>query len=305
MKQALQTFCQRIWTNIAHPSGYKTYLKASFWSSLWYVYWLLTATIFISMAVFLVGFFRSLPSIRQGIAVFEQDLPTLYPAELVVTLQDGEIQTNMSEPYFVDFPPRWQEFLRGQDELKIQGREPQEFPPHFIIFDTNTRVEDYSLDKSFILVTRTAIVLPDKDTSYRVVSLDEAEQDFAMDKEMYDQLVAAVSPFISIVPSLLVGVVIAGFFLLPFIGAAFAVLWYLLYLLIFVLVVWIIAAIMSRKVGYGDIYKLSLNALTAPLLITFVGDKAGLAYSYLFSLLFLGWMIAVLRFLPRHGARKK
>jgi hypothetical protein len=41
------------------------------------------------------------------------------------------------------------------------------------------------------------------------------------------------------------------------------------------------------------------------MLITFVGNKVGLSYPYLFSLLFLGWMIAVLRFLPRHGARKK
>lgn len=298
-----RSFLLRAWTCIAHPSQYKKFLKASFWSSFWYVYWVATAMLFITMLIALVGFIIALPAIREGVTIVQEDLPGLYPEALVVTLKDGEIATNMPEPYVVDFPPRWQEFLRGQDGLKIQGREPQAFPPHFIIFDTKARVEDYDMAKSLVLVTRTSIVLPDKDMSYRVVTADQIQQDFTMTKAVYDELVTVVSPFINAIPSLLVGVMIAGFFFLPFIGAAFVLLWYLLYLLVFVLLVWAIAALMSRNVGYGGLYKLSLNALTAPLLITFVGERAGLSYPYLFTLLALGWMIAVLRFLPKHTAR--
>jgi len=296
---------RRIWTNIAHPFAYKTYLKTSFWSSFWYVYWLVVAMIFVSMAIVLVGFFFSLPSIRQGIAIVEQDLPALYPAELVVMLKDGEIRTNMPEPYSIDLPPRWQEFLRGQKGMEIEGQPAEEFPLHFITFDSKASVEDYSPTDSLILVTRTAVVMPDKQMSYRVISVDQAEQDFTMNVQMYDDFVDAVSPFIHAAPTFLVIFVIGGFFVLPFIGAAFLVLGYLLYLLVFVLLAWIIAAIMSRKAGYGDLYKLSLNALTAPLLITFAGEKVGLSYPYLFSLLTLGWMIAVLWWLPGPAAHAR
>ena len=304
MKHFLRTFFLRVWTSIAHPSRYREFQKESFWASVRYLYWLLTLTVFVTMFTVLVGFFLSFPEVRQSVAVVEQDLPNLYPAELVVTLKNGKIETNVHEPYFIDLPARWQDFLRTQEGMNIQGREAGELPPHFVTIDTNARVEDYSLDKSFVLVTRTAIVLPDKDTSYRVFSLGEAEQDFTMKRELYDQFVTAATPFVRAVPSLLAVLVVVGFLLFPFIGSAFAVLGYLCYLLVLVLLVWVVAALMGRKAGYASLYKLSFNALTAPILIIFITNRVGLSFPFFFSLLYLGWMTAVLRFLPGHARRK-
>ncbi|MDO8468948.1 MAG: DUF1189 family protein [Candidatus Peribacter sp.] len=303
MKHFLRTFFLRVWTSIAHPSRYRDFQKESFWASVRYLYWLLTLTVFATMLTVLIGFFFSLPHIRQGVKVFERDLPTLYPAELVVTLKDGKISTNVQEPYFIDLPPRWQEFLRGQEGWNVEGRETQRLPEHFITINTKAGVENYDPEQSLILITRSSVVMPDKNSSYRVFTLEQARQDFTMKREIYDQLVTAASPFVRAIPSLLAALVVAGFLLLPFVGSAFAVLGYLLYLLCAVLLVWIIAAVMSRKAGYGTLYRLSLTALTAPILIIFVANRIGLSFPFFFSLLYLGWMMAIVRFLPRHTAR--
>lgn len=305
MKHTFRSFVLRIWTSIAHPSRYRDFQKESFWTSVRYLYWLLTLTVFATMLTVLVGFFLSLPGIRQGVVVVEKDLPTLYPAELVVTLKDGTISTNVEEPYFIDLPTRWQEFLSRQEGMSIEGSETETLPPHFLTIDTHADVGEYSPAESFILVTQTAVVLPDSDTSYRVLPLGQIEEDFTMKKEVYDKLVSAVSPFIQAIPSLLSALVVAGFLLLPFIGSAFAVFGYLLYLLVAATVAWGIAALMRRKIGYGNLYCLSLTALTAPILITFIVNRVGLSFPYLFSLLYLGWIIAILRFQPRRSARRK
>ncbi|MFH0851676.1 MAG: DUF1189 family protein [Candidatus Peregrinibacteria bacterium] len=298
MKHIFRTFFGRVWTSLTRPSRYMEFLRQPTSAAVKYLYGLLTLTFFVTMFLLLIGFFFSLPLIQQGIATLDRDLPSLYPQELVVTLKKGEISTNMQEPYFIDLPQHWQDFLQKRDG-SIAGQEPGHFPRHFITFDSAASVEEYAPEDSFVLVTRKFIVLPDKDLSYRVISVDQSKQDFTFNREIYDRLATPVSQFLRYVPTVLTFLVIAGFLLFPFVGAAFTLLGYLLYLLVFVLLIWVIAMIMRKKVGYWNLYRLSLHGLTLPLLVSFVGGWIHLQFPYLFSILFLVWMTVVLAYLPK------
>lgn len=294
MRRALRAFARRAWMNIASPSAYRAHLKTSFWSSFWYLYWLIAATVFVTMLVILVEIVFFLPALRDGVAVVNSDLPALYPPDLEVTLKAGELSTNMPEPFSIDLPQHWRDFLSDGDN---------DFPAHLLTFDTSAHVEDYDPSQTLALATRTALVLPDKEMSYRVVAFDQIDENFTMTKDRYDAFAAAVTPYLLAVPTFLLTVIIILVVLLPFVGGFFLLFGYLLYLLLATLLFWMIAAIMNRKIGYGGLYLLALNALTAPLLITFILGWFGIDFPFFFSLLLLGWMIAVVRFLPRSGKK--
>src|SRR3989338_3781708 len=283
----LKTFAHRVWISATAPASYAQFLKQNFSAGVKYLYALLL-TISAFWVIFgLIAFLIAFPTLRGAFAEIREELPGFYPQELVVTLKDGEISTNVREPYFIDVPKRWEKILAGSDYK------------HFVAFDTKGNIEDYATYQSVVLVTESHVVVPDKNEGLRVIPLEETQEDFTMNRRKYDQFLMIATPLLQKAPTLLVGAAIVTSLVLPFIAAGLQLAWYMFYLLFAVLIVWVIAQIANRKLRYGQLYHLSLHGLTLPLLVTTITGKIGLSFPFLFSLIFLVWMGAVLMALPK------
>ena len=120
----LKTFAHRVWISATAPASYAQFLKQNFSAGVKYLYALLL-TISAFWVIFgLIAFSIAFPTLRGAFAEIREELPGFYPQELVVTLKDGEISTNVREPYFIDVPKRWEKILAGS------------YYKHFVAFDT-------------------------------------------------------------------------------------------------------------------------------------------------------------------------
>jgi hypothetical protein len=125
-----------------------------------------------------------------------------------------------------------------------------------------------------------------------------------INREIYTTLTQKALPYLDFIPAVIVGIAVIAVFLLPWFGAAFGVLGYLLYLLVFTLLVWAIAAMMGRKFTYGELYRLGFYGLTPAIIVGFVSHWLDLQFSMLFTLIFLITMGIVVHAFPKGDVPK-
>lgn len=293
----LRRFFSTVLDSASKPAGYKKHLSEPLSRPLGYLYWLLVCLTFVGIVVTVGTYVIVRPAMREFIATSVQELPHAYPEELIVTVTGGTLRANVDQPYVLD---PW--FWKGptiQDEI-ADG----DVPAHFLTIDEEGSAEEYRVYDTLILATRSSIVFPDNDGSLQVMLLKDMEENFTIDKAAYDALVAAVLPFINMLPFIIDVCVLLLLLLAPFVGAGFLWILYLLYLLFLTLPVWAISAMMGRGLSYDQIWKISIFGLTLPLLVNFVlGFLPSMGFPFLFSIIFLVWMIIVLSKLPHTGHR--
>lgn len=301
-------FFTRIWLCCTSPSSYKELKGKSFWSGFWYLYWLLVVTTFISAVVFAAQATVLMPKIKMWIDQAQQQVPDLYPAELVLTLSGGELQTNVEEPYVFPLPPGWEAAMvasRENDEDKYDEEDGVSVQ-HILVIDTNATVEDYPQYETAVLLTKTAAVARDNN-ALKVMLYSEFQKDgtspIILNREVYDEVTAKALPFLDFIPVIILCMVVAGLLLLPWFGAAFGVLGYLLYLLVFTLLAWAIAAVMSRKFTYRDLYVLGFYGLTPAIIIELFLRLVTTGRSMLSTLVFLVTMGLVIGAFPKQGSK--
>lgn len=178
----------------------------------------------------------------------------IYPEELVLTVTDGEISSNVAEPYFItsetfyEDPTDWEE---------------GDFPINLAVIDTGTafsmsQFEEY---ETLAWLTKDALLIR-SDNGIDSIPINEIPN-AVVDKEMADEFLQGIwsksKPYIAL------GVVVAG--LVMFIGL---MAWRMFYALILAIIVWIAASIMRLKLDYGACYKISLYAMTTGILVMFV-----------------------------------
>lgn len=283
---------------------YAHVLKARFSFSLLYLAVLLLIVSFVQAIVFLtpvliinVGLISSLPT------TLRSELETFYPSDLVVTIEDGRLRTNVEEPYIINVPSLENETF-----------------PNFLTIDTTASIEDFPQYNTAILVTETAIAYTEEYGSpngddesasytldptayqYSVQSLAQVEN-VTLTREGYDQILTQLTPYLKYIPVFIIVFSLVLILVVPFFLASFSLLWQLFYLGFMSLVLWVIAKILGKQLKLGQLYQLGIHGLTLPIVITTVVSFFGLNYPFLFSLIFLVWMCFVLTQWPKKIAK--
>lgn len=304
----MSTFFTRIWLCCTSPSSYKELKAKSFWSGFWYLYWLLVVTTFLSAITFAVQATVFMPQIKTWIEEAKETVPGLYPEELILTLSGGQLSTNVEEPYVFPLPAGWEAAMTHRAKEDEKDEEDGPALKHVLMIDTTATVEQYPEYETVVLLTKTAAIAREKN-AIKVMLYSEFQKDgvapIIMNREVYTQVTQKALPFLDFIPTIIVTIALVAVLLLPWIGAAFGALGYLLYLLVFTLLAWLIAATMGRKFTYGELYRLGFYALTPAIIIGWISHWLDLGFSMLFTLIFLVTMGAATHAFPVKGVKIK
>ncbi|OGJ61311.1 hypothetical protein A3C37_04985 [Candidatus Peribacteria bacterium RIFCSPHIGHO2_02_FULL_53_20] len=306
----MRAFFTRIWLCCTNSSSYKELIGKSFWNGFWYLYWLLVVTTFLSAITFAVQATVYMSQIKAWIGEAKETVPELYPAELVLTLSGGQLFTNVEEPYVFPLPEGWEAAMVAsqEDDEDENDKEDGVNVKHLLVIDTKATAEQYPEYETAVLLTKTAAIARD-DNTLKVFLYSEFQKKgvapIIMNREVYTQVAGKALPFLDFIPSIIIGFAVIALLVLPWFGAAFGVLGYLLYLLIFTLLAWAIAAIMGRKFTYGELYHLGFYALTPAIVAGWILHWLNLGFSMLFTLVFLVTMGFVAGAFPKNYGNEK
>lgn len=283
----LKTWFYVLKRSLFDPSYYRDILNVKFSFSVLYLYGLL---FFISLFYMLQfaywGSFRALPKLPKQISILKTELKKTYPKELTVYVKNGKVSTNVKEPYFLDIPP-----------LK-SGLKKESFD-HFITIDTHAKVDDYQRYRTLLLITKSSIIHPNERSQsvsdYAVTSLNKIQGSFVINEKLFDDLVAKATPFIDALPSILTFAIVFSIVVAPFAIAGIWLVGKMYFLVIFSIVVFVFAKFMKKELNYSKSYRLSIHGASLPTVVVFLLGLFNLQFAGLYTLVFIGWMIAVIR----------
>jgi len=267
----LQNFWRVFVKSIGSISYYKDIAKARFSFSLKYIYFLLFLIALLQGIISAVKLAYLMPKIPQ----FQQDaryqVLNFYPKELVITVKDQQISTNVKEPYFMG---------------------------NFIVIDTKATVDKFASYKKPVLLTSSAVVIENGSDGYKVTTLDnflkEVPNGSQFNQKMYLGLVNKLLPYLNYLPAFGYCLIALTLFVLPFIIAGSMLVGKMFILVFSSLLLLLLAKIMKRDLSYGKVYQLSLHALTIPVVLSFVSAYFVFPVGWLSTLIFLTYMIVVI-----------
>lgn len=263
--------------------------------SIRHLYGTLWILCFLSSIALSFAILIALPHVRAAVASLKEVAPTLYPAELVVTIKDGNVSTNVREPYAIELPPKWRE---------LASKEETGAAPHLLVIDTRARAEDFPKKNTFILLTKQSIVIPDENDTVKFYSLKDVGN-ITITKQLYTKVISNVLPYLDLLPTIATVGIGCIILFLPFLFAGVTLLGYLLYLLVAVGILWIIAIVIKAPRTYGDLYWLSMYGLTLPICYRLLEVIFRFHVNFLFTVIFLVWMGYVLKNLPKEAKAKR
>lgn len=297
-------FFHRLRNCFTSPKSYKALVEGEA-SAGWFLYWIFVICTFVSGTVIAVSLLMHVPLTKQFASDLSTDLQNLYPEKLVVTVKDGKLSTNQKEPYSIEFPERWAKALFKEGAPV----------PHMVTFDTKASADSYDAHKTVVFFTKTSAIYPRKtNTTYNVdgTQTDKLElafqplsevQDITVNKEMYDGVYTAISPWVRAIPSLVITTILLALTVGPFVIAGFKLLGFLIYLLLATWLVLALATVMSRKMPYWTLYRLTAFASIVPISIATVAGVFGTWLPFLgFTLILAVWTGVILQTMPKKSA---
>ena len=279
----LKTFFYSLKKSLFEPKYYQDVVEANFWFSFKYLWFLLFILIFIKTFTFVGLYLKNRPSIQPEVNKIMIYAENFYPKELKLQIKNGQLSTNVREPYVFDLE---------KDKWKVGQK-------HLLIIDTLGSIENYPSYDTFILATKNAVVYPSESKNNKIGETSvfyfrELKQNFALDKKAYDKLLNVVKPYTPKVNFFIDWIVLSlsPFFLI--FGSLFwtgGVMFGLLFLTFFV---WIVNLIFRKGYGYGSLFKMGMHAVTWSILINEVLNYIKSPFPRFYSWIFLIWMLVIL-----------
>lgn len=206
----------------------------------------------------------------------------MFPDELVLSIQNGKVSTNVSEPYAIALPEEW----RTTSDAT---------PAHFLVINTKKSIEksDFATADTLIILGENGFGFHDPNKGeFRIYDVNpkDWEENASLDKEQF-------AGFVDYTASIIWWMLVIGGLLLPFI--MYAVLWvsYLVYLVFGALIVWVGAKWRGHQITYGDAYVASMYLLPIPFLYEFLSSYGrGLAGNILFAFSLILFVMTLLSF---------
>ncbi|MFA6081541.1 MAG: DUF1189 family protein [Patescibacteria group bacterium] len=276
----LKTFFYSFKRSLFEPKYYQDVEKASFWFSFKYLWFLLFIFTLIKTFTFVGLYLKSRPKVQPEVNKIMIYAENFYPKELKLDIKNGQLSTNVQEPYIFDL------------EKKIEQK-------HFLIIDTKGSIENYPSYNTYILATKNAVVYPSESKNNKIGETSvfyfrELKQNFTLDKKVYDNLLNIFKPYAPRV-SLFVDWIILSLspFFLVF-GSLFWTIGVMVIILFLTFFVWIINLIFKKGHSYNTLYKMGMHAVTWPLIFNEFLGYAKSPFPRFFNWIFLIWMLIIL-----------
>jgi hypothetical protein len=206
--------------------------------------------LFLAVLMTIVTSLPLIPRLNTFLERLPEKVATYFPEELRIDIDDGRVTTNVTEPYFIDFP--------GSPSLQATSS------PLLRIAVVDTRA-DITLDQfraynvAFWLSRDSAIAL-DGEEKLRIAPLKGLTA--VIDAQHIRAAMNELRPYFVVLTPLLVILIFLGM-LLSFVAM-------LGYLLFDALLVFLLGKVMKYSWSYSDAYHISLHAVTLPVLLSSV-----------------------------------
>jgi len=179
----LKTFFYSLKRSLFEPEYYDDVVKARFWFSFKYLWFLLFILVIIKSFVFAGQYFKSRPRIQPGVNKFITYAENFYPKGLELKIRNGQLSTNVREPYLFDI-----------EKSNLQ------YDKHLLIIDTKGSIENYPSYNSYVLATKNAVVYPSKSENNRigetsVFYFKDIKQDVTLNKKIYNNFLSIIRPY--------------------------------------------------------------------------------------------------------------
>ncbi len=277
----LQTFWYALVKTFTSPSYYGHILKAPFSFSLkfyffyFFLYALITTTIITVTGLLPMNkFILRLPALATQ----------AYPEELTITIRNGDVSTNVPEPYAI--PVERVEKLFNDYQKEVLGSKSDTIRNIFVV-DTKASIEDIDKYNTFALLTKSHISYRDDRGTIKTVPLDEITN-VTIDRKLVQMIGNRVAPYLPIMLPILAATIFAFTFVFLSFGK-------LTYLLVVAAILWVIAKVVPYPISYGKSYQIGLHLVVIPTTIIAVLNlmNVGLTIPYLETgtLAILGFLI--------------
>lgn len=280
----LKKFFRSISDSLVNFESYKAIKELPFSSHVGYLYGLFYLVTLLTIIPVGIRLILLSPSLPEKVSQIRESVTQAYPHDLVVSIKDGLLSTNATQPFFYDGPSG----LRTKEEEQ----------KHLVAIDTTAKSSDYGRYESVILLTKTELIYPSRGggdqelESYQVIPLKEFE-DVTLTRQIYENFVRRLEP--------VWGLIRPGFFVLvsllilvvPFIASGFLVIGQLLYLSVLALILQVVSQLLGLKNSYRQVFKILARATTLPTLFFLVlgvfhlSPTIPFAYSLILGLFFL------------------
>lgn len=239
-------FVKKIISSVYSPSFYQEVIHQSFWKALRYY-------LLLSLLLTLIGVVSLFQTIGQKIPATVENVVKqaidFYPPELVVTINQGQVSTNVEEPYFINLPAT---------EDKIDQ------PNNLLVIDTKTPFSSTQFNqyKTIAWLTKDSLFYLNSDSNrgeIRGMDLSKVN-DFSVNKNLVSDLSNKSAPWLKVLGPILLMLTGLGIYL----SFGFR----LIYLLIFTLIVWIVLIVTKRRLSYRQLYKMGIYAMTPALILS-------------------------------------
>lgn len=269
-------FFRTIPASIYSPSFYKTIGKRSFWSGFFYVLRLNLILVLIALGALGLWYKNNRVSIDET----SQNFIDLYPDELVLSFQDGVLQSNVEEAYFIQvnnhlFPEKW-----------VSKNE--QFSLDVLVVDTHNEFteEQFKNYGTYSWLGSTFFATRNEGGRIEVYPFEEMEMpNFIVTKGLFEEKMMEIwsKTKSTLVPSFFASL---GFFTL-----LVSVIYRLIYNLFLACGIWILGKCMDHPMSYDTSYKTGFYAMTLSTLLGAVllipSPIFGMHFPFMFTILSL------------------
>lgn len=241
-------FFKDIKNSIYSPKYYQELLAKPFSYSIKY-YVLLVVMLSLIVAIFFSV--AMVPHMKSMLDVFGDKILAYYPSELKIDIKNGQVSTNVQEPYFVKMP----EELKNEKNLRINDSTNKDFQ-YLLVVDTKSEIGNIEQFKSYnaaFFLTKDTMISYNKNGGISIQPLQNSIN-FTLDKSKVEFFINKIKPYtILVYPLMFMGV---------FLVTAIILLVKLIYLFFGALLIWLVIRVQKIKIGYGKSYQLGLHLVT-------------------------------------------
>jgi len=276
-------FFKTIFASIYSPQFYQTIPQKTLWAALRY-FLLLVFLLTVVQTIISAGPISS--SFKNAVKNLVYSLVDLYPQELIITIKDGKVSTNVEEPYFIPLLGTASEFWQAQGEEA-------ETLENLLVIDTKTPYSSAQMNEysTVALLTKDALFVREDQGEINVFDLSKISG-FTLDRALIDSFVAKAAPYLEYLGPIVTGSV----FLMTYSSYS----WRVVYALFFGVAVLILSSTWKLGWNYRQAYNMSLYAMTAGVIVEFIVGITSPIYQFggfpfLFSLITVGVVFVNIR----------
>lgn len=281
--ELLKTFFYSLKKSLIDLEYHQDIAKASFWFSMKYLWFLLFIFVFIR-GIFLGSDYLKnrpfiQPAINRGITYAEK----LYPPGLELKIKNGQLSTNVKEPYIYDL----------DHKLKVKDDR------HLLVIDTKGSIENYPDYNTYVLATKNAIIYPSKANGNEIEQtsvffFSNLKQDFTLNQKIFKNFLDNIRPYTFNALYFIDWLALVGISMFMFFGSFFWLIGIMLGLLVMTFFVWLVNLIFKKGHSYMTLYRIGMHAVTWPIIITEVTKYLGIVIPGVYPIAFLIYFFIIL-----------